>query len=77
MNQPLISVKIMYGKHKNKIGILHKTVFYKKNNTYKIFVKNLNIVKKHTKGDLQKGISGKIVNKEARLHYSNILFLDK
>ena len=72
-----VSVKIICGKHKDKVGVLDKIIFCKKKRMYKIFIKNFNIVKKHVKSDLQRGVSGKIVNKEAGLHYSNILFLKK
>ena len=39
----------------------------------KVLVENVNMVKRHTRPNPQKGIQGGIVEKEASLHLSNVL----
>ncbi len=38
----------------------------------KVFVENINMVKRHTRPNPQKGIQGGIIEKEAPLHLSNV-----
>jgi len=47
-------IKIISGKHKNKTGSLIKISYNNKKKAYMVFVKNINVVKKHTKPDIQK-----------------------
>ena len=68
-------VKIISGKYKNKCGFVNYVKYDNKYNPIVIFIKDINLVKKHIKSDLKRGISGEIINKEAGIHYSNIIFL--
>lgn len=62
-------VVVISGKDKGKRGrvlqILSKDL---------VVIENINMVKKHQKGNLQKKIFGKIVDKEMPLHISNVSF---
>jgi len=69
-------IKIISGKHKNKTGSLIKISYNNKKKAYMVFVKNINVVKKHTKPDIQKKKPGGIISKENGIHCSNIVFLN-
>ncbi len=61
-------VMIMTGKDKGKIGAVKK--IDKKNHT--ILVDQLNMVKRHIKGNPYKGTTGGIQDQEAPINYSNV-----
>lgn len=60
-------VIVLTGKDKGKRGtVLSVTA------DDRVFVDNVNMVKRHTKGNPQRGVAGGIVEKEASLDMSNI-----
>jgi large subunit ribosomal protein L24 len=61
-------VVMIAGKDKGKRGVVLSVV----NDLDKIFVENINMIKKHTKGNPQMGTPGGIVEKEAAVHISNV-----
>ncbi len=62
-------VVVMTGKDRGKRGnVLH--VLPEKD---RVVVENVNIVKKHTKPNPQRGVSGGIVEKEMPIHVSNVM----
>ncbi len=60
-------VIVIAGKDKGKRGTVSKVV-----DDSKIIVKGVNIIKKHTKPDPNRGVPGGIVEKEAPLQVSNV-----
>jgi large subunit ribosomal protein L24 len=65
-------VVVIAGKDKGKTGI----VLSVDNDMDRVFVENVNMVKKHTKGNPQMGTPGGIIEKEASVHISNIAILN-
>lgn len=63
-------VIVTTGKDKGKKG----TVLSLKND--KVIVENMNIAKKHVKGNPQKGVTGGIVDKEMPIHISNVAIVN-
>jgi large subunit ribosomal protein L24 len=61
-------VVMIAGKDKGKKGIVLSVV----NEMDKVFVENINMIKKHTKGNPQAGTPGGIIEKEAAVHISNV-----
>jgi len=61
-------VVVIAGKDKGKRGVVLSVV----NELDKVFVENVNMIKKHTKGNPMQGTPGGIVEKEAAIHISNI-----
>ena len=61
-------VVVIAGKDKGKRGV----VLSVDNDMDKVFVENVNMIKKHTKGNPMQGAPGGIVEKEAAIHVSNI-----
>lgn len=61
-------VVVTTGKDKGKRG----TVLRVLSEFDKLVVENVNIVKKHTKPNPQRGVSGGIVEKEMPIHVSNV-----
>ncbi|MCH7694729.1 MAG: 50S ribosomal protein L24 [Proteobacteria bacterium] len=61
-------VVVLAGKDKAKRGIVLRTL----NDRNKVIVENVNMVKRHTKGNPQKGVAGGIIEKEMPLDASNI-----
>ena len=61
-------VMVIAGKDKGKIGTV-KNILSKSNS---VVVENVNMVKKHVKGNPFSGQSGEIQDKEASVHYSNV-----
>jgi len=59
---------VMTGKCKGMQG----TVVRVDHETNKVLVEGVNMVKKHIKPNPQKGIEGGIVEKEAKIHLSNV-----
>lgn len=65
-------VIVIAGKDKGKTGSVLSVV----NDEEKVFVENVNIIKKHTKGNPQMGQPGGIIEKEAGIHVSNVAILN-
>ena len=61
-------VIVIAGKDKSKRGVVLSVI----NELDKIFVENVNMIKKHTKGNPMQGTPGGIVEKEAAIHISNV-----
>ena len=61
-------VVVIAGKDKGKRGVVLSVI----NELDKVFVENVNMIKKHTKGNPMQGTPGGIVEKEAAIHISNI-----
>ena len=61
-------VVILAGKDKGKRGVVLKVI----QDLEKIIVENINMVKRHTKGNPAQGTPGGIVEKEMPLHISNV-----
>ena len=61
-------VVVLTGKDKGKRGV----VLSVHSDTDNIIVENINMIKKHTKGNPMQGTAGGIVEKEAAIHISNV-----
>ena len=61
-------VVVLAGKDKGKTG----TVLNVDDGMDQVFVENVNMIKKHTKGNPQMGTPGGIIEKEAAIHISNV-----
>ena len=61
-------VVVLTGKDKGKRGVVLKVT----QDLEKIIVENINMVKRHTKGNPAQGTPGGIVEKEMPLHISNV-----
>ena len=61
-------VVVLAGKDKGKRGVVLKVM----QEMEKIIVENINMVKRHTKGNPMQGTPGGIVEKEMPLHISNV-----
>jgi large subunit ribosomal protein L24 len=61
-------VVVLAGKDKGKRGVVLKV----RPDLEKIIVENINMVKRHTKGNPMQGKPGGIVEKEMPLHISNV-----
>ena len=61
-------VVVLVGKDKGKRGVVLKVM----QELEKIFVENINVVKRHTKGNPMQGTPGGIVEKEMPLNISNV-----
>lgn len=61
-------VIVIAGKDKGKRGNVTRVV----PETNKVYVENVNVVKRHTKGNPNKNVQGGIIEKEAPLHVSNV-----
>jgi large subunit ribosomal protein L24 len=62
---------VIAGKDKGKTGKITRIVSDKR-----VLVENINIVKRHTKANPQKGIAGGILDKEMPIDVSNIAILN-
>ena len=60
-------VMVLAGKDKGQTG---KVIRVLTNN--KVLVENINMAKRHTKGNPQAGVAGGIIEKEMPLHLSNV-----
>jgi large subunit ribosomal protein L24 len=60
-------VVVLTGKDKGKRGTVLRVV-----DTDRVVVENINVVKKHTKANLQAGQSGGILDKEMPIQVSNV-----
>ena len=61
-------VVVLAGKDKGKRGVVLKVM----QELEKIIVENINMVKRHTKGNPMQGTPGCIIEKEMPLHISNV-----
>ena len=61
-------VVVLAGKDKGKRGVVLKVI----QDMEKVVVENINMVKRHTKGNPAQGTPGGIVEKEMPLHVSNV-----
>lgn len=61
-------VTILAGKEKGKRGVVLNVM----KDVDKVIVENINIVKRHTKGNPMQGVPGGIIEKEAPIHISNV-----
>ena len=64
-------VIIIAGKEKNKRGKVIRII-----GKEKVLVENVNLVKRHTKGNPLRNTSGSIVDKEMPLHISNVALIN-
>ena len=65
-------VIVIAGKDKGKTGSVLSVV----NDEDKVFVENVNMIKKHAKANPQMGKPGGIIEKEAGIHVSNVAILN-
>ena len=61
-------VVVITGRDKGKRGVVLRVI----NDEGKVIVENVNMVKRHTKGNPQRGTAGGIVEKEMPLDISNV-----
>ncbi len=61
-------VVVLTGKDKGKRGVVLKV----QQDMEKVFIENINMVKRHTKGNPMQGTPGGIIEKEMPLHISNV-----
>ncbi len=61
-------VVVMIGKDKSRRGVILKVI----RETDSVVVENINMVKRHSKGNPAQGTPGGIVEKEQALHISNV-----
>jgi len=64
-------VIVTAGRSKGQIGAVLSIL-----DNDRLIVEGANIVKKHTKGNPQEGITGGIIEKEAVIHASNVMLLN-
>ncbi len=60
-------VIVLAGKEKGKQGVLLRLV-----GKDQVIVENINLIKKHQKANMQKNLTGRIIQKESPLHISNV-----
>ncbi|GLH70834.1 50S ribosomal protein L24 [Geothrix rubra] len=65
-------VVVIAGKDKGKTGTITKV----SPSTNKVVVAGINVIKKATKPNPQTGEGGGLIEKEAPIHASNVMFLD-
>ncbi len=65
-------VVVIAGKDKGKTGTITKV----SPTTNKVVVAGINVIKKATKPNPQTGEGGGLIEKEAPIHASNVMFLD-
>lgn len=61
-------VVVLTGKDKSRRGTVLRVLLDEE----KVIVENVNMSKRHTKGDPQKGTAGGIIEKEMPIHISNV-----
>ena len=64
-------VIVIAGKDKGRKGKILKVL-----SNDRVYVENINMVKKHTKGNPSTGATGGIIEKEAALHISNVMIFN-
>ena len=65
-------VQIMRGKEKGNQGVVQRVIRAEN----RLFVKGFNMNKKHVKARDDEGTTGGIMEREAPIHYSNVMLLD-
>jgi len=65
-------VVVLAGKDKGKHGKVLRVV----NESNRVYVDGVNVVKKHQKGNPQAGEPGGIIDKEASIHVSNVAIVN-
>ena len=65
-------VKIIAGKDKGKTGKVVSIL----NESDKLIVEGVNLVKKHQKANPQAGVAGGVIEKEAPIHVSNVAIVN-
>ena len=60
-------VVVLTGKDKGKQGTVLRVL-----DDSRVLVENVNIIKRHTKPNPNKGVTGGIIDKEASIHISNV-----
>ena len=66
------TVVVLSGRSRGKMGRVLKVLPKKK----QVIVEHVNVVKRHTRPNPQKGVHGGIVEKEAAIHVSNVMVID-
>ena len=66
------TVVVLSGRSRGKMGRVLKVLPKKK----KVIVEHVNMVRRHTRPNPQKGVHGGIVEKEAAIHVSNVMVID-
>jgi large subunit ribosomal protein L24 len=66
------TVVVLSGRSRGKMGRVLMVLPKKK----QIIVEHVNMVKRHTRPNPQKGVHGGIVEKEAAIHVSNVMVID-
>jgi len=66
------TVMVLSGRSRGKMGRVLMVLPKKK----QVIVEHVNMVKRHTRPNPQKGIHGGIVEKEAAIHVSNVMVVD-
>ena len=61
-------VYVLAGKDKGKTGVVLKVI----NDDQKVIVENVNMAKRHTKGNPMQGVAGGIIEKEMPIDISNV-----
>ncbi|MGY8813287.1 MAG: 50S ribosomal protein L24 [Gammaproteobacteria bacterium] len=61
-------VVVLTGKDKGKRGVVLKVM----NDVDKVLIENINMAKRHTKGNPTQGTPGGIIEKELPIHLSNV-----
>jgi len=64
-------VIVIAGKDKGKQGTINKVV-----DSERLIVDNVNVVKRHTKGNPARGVAGGIMEKEMPIHRSNVAIVN-
>lgn len=65
-------VIVIAGKDKGKTGEVSRIITDAKKKSLRVFVTGVNMVKKHMRGNPQKGEQGGIIDKEAPIDVSNV-----
>lgn len=60
-------VIVIAGREKGKRGSVTRVLI-----NDRVLIENINMVKRHTKADPNKGVAGGIIEKEASIHISNV-----
>ena len=65
-------IMVLAGRDKGKRGSVLRVV-----DDQRVLVQNVNVVKRHTRPNPNRGVTGGIVDKEAPIHVSNIALFNK
>lgn len=64
-------VVVIAGKDKGRRGNVIRTV-----DNERVLVEGINMVKRHTKGNPNRGVAGGIIEREASIHISNVMLFN-